>query len=284
MIRPARIEDREQIKALWMQAFEDDEASTDHYFAHRHRDEYMLTDMEGGRLRAMLSMLPIDLVMGKHILPARYFFAIATDLNWRGQGISTKLILAAETLCQQQGADASVLVPAGAGLFDFYGRRGYRTEFYYRAERVTPDELPVCPQVYHLLPVTKDAMYSLREKAFSGSRLFLRWDTEALDYIIASAAAFGAPLLRFKTAEGEGYAYCEPDGETIIVKELALAGITMPEAVAILHRQLKAKSYLLRLAGVADGESGLIPFGMMKAFTPLPSVQGGVPYLSFAKD
>ena len=284
MIRQARIEDREQIKALWMQAFEDDEASTDHYFALRHRDQNMLVDMEGGQLRAMLSMLPIDLVMDKRILPARYFFAIATCLSWRGQGISTKLILAAETLSQEHGAAASVLVPAGAGLFNFYGKRGYSTEFYYRAERVTPDELPVCPQEYHLLPVTGDAMYRLRGQAFAGSRLFLRWDIEALDYIIASASAFGAPLLRFKTPTGEGYAYCESDGETMIVKELALAGITMPEAVAILHRQLKAKSYLLRLAGVADGESGLIPFGMIKTFTPLPSVQGGVPYLSFAKD
>ena len=284
MIRPARIEDREQIKALWMQAFEDDEAATDHYFAHRHRDRYMLVDMEGGQLRAMLSMLPIDLVMGKHILPARYFFAIATGLRWRGQGISTKLILAAEAHCQQQGAAASILVPAGAGLFNFYGKRGYRTDFFYRVEKYSPDELPACPLEHSLLPITGDAMYCLREKAFSGSRLFLRWDTEALDYIIASAAAFGAPLLRFKTAEGEGYAYCEWTGDDLTVKELVLAGIGKSEAVTILHQHLHAASYTLRLAGGKEEQAALMPFGMIKAFIPLPKAEGTEPYMSFAKD
>ena len=284
MIRPARIEDREQIKALWMQAFEDDEAATDHYFAHRHRDRYMLVDMEGGQLRAMLTMLPVDLVMGKHILPARYFFAIATGLHWRGQGISTKLILAAEAHCQQQGAAASILVPAGGGLFNFYGKRGYVTDFFYRVEKYSPDELAACPLEHSLLPITGDAMYCLREKAFSGSRLFLRWDTEALDYIIASAAAFGASLLRFKTAEGEGYAYCEWTGDDLTVKELVLAGIGKSEAVAILHHHLHAASYTLRLAGGKEEQASLIPFGMIKAFMPLPKAKGTEPYMSFAKD
>lgn len=284
MIRPAEPGDRPQVKALWMQAFEDDQVSTDHYFDHRHRDHYMLLDMEDGRLRAMLTMLPVDLIIGDQTLPARYFFAIATELRFRGQGISTKLIEAAECLCKQQAAAASLLVPASEELFRFYAKRGYVTRFYYKAQKLSQDDLPPCPRDYRLLPATAEAMHRLREGAFAKNRLFLRWDREALQYVIASAGDYGAPLLRFETANGEGYAYCEQDGETMIVKELALAGITVPEAVAILHRQLKAKSYLLRLAGEAEGEPGLIPFGMMKAFMPLPSTQGGVPYLSFAKD
>ncbi len=284
MIRSARPGDRPQIKTLWMQAFEDDEHAANHYFDNRHRDDWMLVDVEDDELRAMLTMLPIDLVMGGHILPARYFFAIATDKRLRGQGISTKLILAAEALCRQQGAAASVLVPAGAGLFDFYGKRGYATEFYYRVGRYSPDELPACPQGHRLLPVTGKAMHRLRGQAFAGSRLFLRWDVDALDYVIASAAAYDAPLLRFKTPDGEGYAYCEREGDELIVKELALAGIGVNEAVAILHHHLHTASYTLRLAADGDDPSSLIPFGMIKAFMPLPKADGTASYMSFAKD
>lgn len=284
MIRLALPGDRAQIKALWMQAFEDDQVPTDHYFDHRHQDENMLVDTEDGQLCAMLSILPVDLVIGRQVLPARYFFAIATDLRWRGQGISTKLIQTAEALCQKQGAAASVLVPASAGLFDFYGKRGYQTRFYYHVKKFRPDELPACPQEHSLLPVSGDTLYHLREKAFSKSRLFLRWDSEALDYVIASAAAFGAPLLRFETPYGEGYAYCEWAGDDLIVKELALVGIGVPEAVAILHQHLRAASYTLRLAGRAEDQTALMPFGMIKAFVPLPTAEGSAPYMSFAKD
>lgn len=284
MIRPARSNDLPQLKALWMQAFQDDELSADHYFANRHRDENMLVDVEGGQLRAMLTMLPADLVTGGATVPAVYFFAIATGLAWRGRGISTALIKDAEARCRSQGAAATVLVPANAGLFDFYGRRGYETRFYYRQETVTPDKLPACPQGHTLLPVSGEALYRLREKAFAKSRLFLRWNIQALDYIIASAAAFGAPLLRFGTDKGEGFAYCERAGEELTVKELALSGIEVPQAVAILDRHLHAASYTLRLAGADGRQSAPVPFGMIKAFEPLPAGEGTEPYMSFAKD
>ena len=284
MIRMARPGDRPQVKALWMQAFEDDELSADHYFAHRHRDEYMLVDAQDGQLRAMLTMLPIDLVRGNASVPAVYFFAIATGLAWRGRGISTALIKAAEARSLSRGAAASVLVPASAGLFEFYGSRGYETRFFYREESFTPDKLPARLPEHSLLPVSGEALYRLREKAFAGSRLFLRWNVRALDYIIASAAAFGAPLLRFGTEEGEGYAYCERTGDKLTVKELALSGIEVPQAVAILDRHLHAASYTLRLAGADGRQTAPKPFGMIKEFKPLPVGEGTEPYMSFAKD
>ena len=284
MIRPALPGDRPQVRALWMQAFGDDELSTDHYFAHRHRDAYMLVDAQGGQLRAMLTMLPIDLVTGTATVPADYFFAIATGLEWRGRGISTALIKAAEARSLSRGAAASVLVPASAGLFDFYAKRGYETRFYVNQEKVTPDKLPACPSGHTLLPVSGEALYRLREKAFVGSRLFLRWNVQALDYIIASAAAFGAPLLRFALQEGEGYAYCERTSDGLTVKELALSGIQVPQALAILDSHLHAASYTLRLAGAAGRQASLKPFGMIKEFRPLPLGEGTEPYMSFAKD
>ncbi|MHC1787614.1 MAG: GNAT family N-acetyltransferase [Christensenellales bacterium] len=283
MIRQALPGDRPQIEALWMQAFHDSREATSFYFAHRHQDRFMLVDVQDDQLRAMLSLLPVDLVMGDLSFPARYFFAIATDIAWRGQGISTQLIQAAEAFSQGEGAAASVLVPADADLFTFYRKRGYETRFYYHELRLEAGSLPPAPP-HRLLPPTAAELLRLRGEAFRGSRLFLRWDEEALAYILLASQTYHAPLLRFLTDAGEGYASCEWAGKELIVKELALSGIPVREAAAILLSHLGAGSCTLRLAGGDLDPAGLRPFGMLKAFLPLPEAPGELPYMSFAKD
>lgn len=284
MIRFAQAADIPQLKALWMEAFHDSQQATDFFFERRLRLDCLLIEAQGDQPRAMLTMLPIALVTGGQALPARYFFAIATFKRFQGQGLSTRLMLEAERISSQRGEYAAVLVPASQSLFQFYGKRGYQTAFGYDLLRLQADQLPPCPPDARLLPLEAADMLRLREQAFAGSRLWLRWDEAALDFVRQAAEQYQAPLLRFATDDGEGYAYCEWDDETLIVKELALVGIVPVIAAAILHRELGAKAYALRLQqGTAPGAADL-PFGMMKALRPLPEAAGTAPYMSFAKD
>ena len=289
MIRPARPEDLPGIKRLWMQAFHDSEAATDFYFDHRmpRADllDCLLIDTRGGELRGMLSMLPIDLVSGGVGYPARYFFAIATDERFRRLGISTALIGEAERITLERGGVASLLVPANGPLFDFYSKRGYETMFSYEPAVFEGAGIADCPPGALLLPAEPEDILRLRDAAFSSSRLYARWDAGALRFVVKASRAWDAPLLRFTLGGGEGYAYCERDGSTVIIKELALSAIDVPDAMRIVHRELRADAYHVRLAG-DDAAAETRPYGMIRWLKkPLTlSPEGPAPYLGLGKD
>ena len=289
MIRLARPDDLPGIKRLWMQAFHDSEAATDFYFEHRmplaDLLENLLIDTQDGELRGMLSLLPIDLVSGGVSYPARYFFAIATDERFRRLGISTRLIEEAERITMERGGVASLLVPANPPLFDFYVKRGYEALFSYEPALFEGAAIADCPPGAELLPSSPDDILRLRDAAFVDSRLYARWDAQALGFVIKASRAWDAPLLRFMLGKGEGYAYCERDGGAVIIKELALSGIDMPDAMRIIHRELRADTYHVRLAG-EDAAAQTRPYGMIhwlkKSLTLSP--EGPAPYLGLGKD
>ena len=287
MIRTAQAADLPGIKRLWMAAFGDSEAATDFYFSNRMPQEKLLDnlliDTEEGELRGMLSMLPIDLAAGGLSLPARYFFAIATDERFRRRGISSRLIEEAERETLARGGHASLLVPASGALFDFYGKRGFGSFFYYQPALYQAEAIGDCPEGARLLPPEPAELLRLRDAAFGASSLYARWDEEAMRFIARASAAWGAPLLRFQTEEGEGYAYCEPEGEGFIIKELALDGIGPDRALSVIHRELGGAWYRVRHMG-APGE-GLSPYGMIHWLKPAPAMPGGqAPYLGLGKD
>ena len=288
MIRSARPEDLPGINRLWMQAFHDSEAATDFYFDHRmpraNLLDCLLIDTEGGELRGMLSLLPIDLVSGGVSYPARYFFAIATDERFRRMGISTALIGEAERITIETGGVASLLVPANPPLFDYYGKRGYETVFSYQPVVFEGAGIGDCPPGARLLPAEPEDILRLRDAAFSRSRLYARWDAEALGFVIKASRAWDAPLLRFKLGGGEGYAYCERDGKSVIIKELALSGIDTRDAMRIIHKQLRADAYHARLMH-DDAAASIRPYGMIRWLKPLAlSPEGPAPYLGLGKD
>ncbi len=289
MIRPARPEDLPGIKRLWMQAFHDSEAATDFYFDHRLPRvdllDCLLVDTRGGDLRGMLSLLPIDLLSGGVSYPARYFFAIATDERFRRMGISTRLIGEAERITLETGGVASLLVPANPPLFDFYGKRGYETMFSHEPVEYAGAGIGDCPPGARLLPAEPEDILRLRDAAFSKSRLYARWDERALRFVIKASRAWDAPLLRFMLDGGEGYAYCERDGKSVIIKELALSGIDTRDAMRIIHKELHADAYRARLMH-SDAAADIRPYGMIRWLQmPLTlSPEGPAPYLGLGKD
>lgn len=282
-IRPAAPADHETLKALWMAAFQDSREATDFYFLHRHRDDWMLVEEDQGQLRGMLSMLPIQLVHGGQAQPARYLFAIATHERFRGQGISTRLMLEAERLSQEQGCVATLLVPASAPLFSFYAKRGYQPCFSYRSLQVSARELSATAGQARLYVPRASQMLDLRDQAFGHSRLYARWDEQALAYVRQAAQVYGAALMAFEQGEARGYAYGEWQGpHTLVVKEMALINAQPLEALAWLHRSFQAQHYQLRLPGDSPlGEP--VSYGLIKSHEPL-SWPGAAPYLALGKD
>lgn len=270
--------------SLWQEAFGDSREETAFYFRSRHRDENMLVMETDGGITGMLSMLPLTLTAPGQRFPARYVFAVATKKERRGQGISTELLGAAHERMREEGAAASLLVPADEGLFTFYGRRGYQTAFYVRELQMTGSDIDAQALHGEVLDCTPGDYSRLRAAAFSGSQLFASWDEEALAFVIKSAQASGGGVLLLKSGRGEAAAVCERRDGFLRVSELALCGMSWQEAMALVRRRFKAERYELRLPPGTVPDGSPRPFGMIRWLIQPPDLQGAPPYLALAKD
>ena len=283
MIRFATGDDRGKLKRLWGEIFGDSPEMVEAYFARRHRDENMLVEILGDEIAGMLSMLPLRLVSQGKSFPARYIYAVATDTRYRNQGVSTRLLDYAHAFMQGRGEAAAILVPASPSLFDFYGKRGYKTAFSMDTVRMEGTSLPLFPRGGCYMPCTPGEYASLRDKAFSSSRLYACWDENSVAYAIMSFGPEGG-VTRLSSGHGEGCAAWERQEDTVLNRELALINMDVPTALAVLHKSLDAKTYQIRLPENSIPGAATLPFGMIRWLIPEPALLGCPPYLSLALD
>lgn len=283
MIRFSRDSDLPALHALWQEAFEADAKEAEYYFSHRLRREHTLVALDGGRLAGMLSMLPVILMASRQSYPARYVFAVATFKQFRGHGISSQLLKTAHHHMAASGDAASLLVPALPSLFDFYTKRGYETHFFIDSLQIAPEDiLPPSPGA-RLGPCGAEDYLRLRDKAFEGSGLYVRWDLEALRFFINSLSDAGGAL-RITAPQGEAACLYERRDEGIRITELALLGLHWQDAMAAIHGHLNAPAYTLRMPKGTLPGARIQPFGMIRWLTQPPETRGQAPYLSIAKD
>ena len=83
---------------------------------------------------------------------------------------------------------------------------------------------------------------------------------------------------------GEGCAAWETTADGILVKELALTGGDVYTALSVLHHQLNAAQYTVRLAQGTAPSACSKPFGMIHWLMKEPVLAGAPPYLSLAMD
>lgn len=284
MIRFAQPKDHPQLKALWMDAFGDAREAVDAYFAFRHADGAMLVDEENKQITGMLTMLPVTLrTGGGQAFKARYIYAVATDMRFRGRGISTALLEAAHRHMEALGEAAGILVPASPSLFAFYGKRGYTAAFSLDAVSYAAAELPSVPPRGTVKPCSAQAYTALRDQVFSGSRLYAAWDEPAIAYAMRAFARTGG-MAALSWDGGEGCAAWENTEDGVLVKELALLRGDVKTALAVLHSRVNAARYTVRLAQGTVPGTAATPFGMIRWLIAEPALTGKPPYLSLVLD
>jgi len=284
MIRFAKDDDHKQLKRLWNQVFGDSDAAVDFYFSHRHQNQNMLVYEADSIIAGMMTMLPVQLAFSQKIRPGRYVYAVATAPAYRGQGISTELLLYCHDWMKKNGETASILVPASDSLFAFYKKRGYETLFYVDITTVHSAQLPPFPIGSVCTPCSAQDFYRLRDSAFSGSSLFVKWDKAALEYIIQSATAFGDGVFYVRTKTGDGYAVCGWRGQKVFIREIATANMDMHDVLSILHHTLCADEYMVRLPAGSLPDKEPRSFGMIHYLEDAPLLKGSPPYLSLVLD
>ena len=282
MIRFASGGDHVQLKRLWGDIFGDSREAVEAYFSYRHRDENMQVETRGNDIAGMLTMLPLRIGSPGHSFAARYIYAVATDPKYRNQGISTRLIDHAHDFMQSMGEAAAILVPASPSLFDFYGKRGYKTAFSLDTVRLDAAKLPF-PGDGAFAPCTPGEYARFRDRAFLSSRLYACWDVKSVAYAVLALGAEGG-VTRLHAYGGEGCAAWERQEDGVLVRELALVNMDVNTALAVLHKVLAAKAYQVRLPESSYPGAITLPFGMIRWLIPEPALSGKPPYLSLALD
>ena len=110
------------LKELWKQAFGDTDAFVDGFFAAGFSAERCVVLEQEGKLAAALYWFD-SLWQGKKIA---YIYGVATDMDFRGQGLCRKLMEKTHEQLQKLGYAGAALVPADESLYRMYESMGYR--------------------------------------------------------------------------------------------------------------------------------------------------------------
>lgn len=111
------------LRKLWQQAFGDTDEYLDLFFNIAFAPERSLCALDGDTVAAAMYWLEGE-CLGKRIA---YLYAVATDPAYRGRGLCRALTEQAHRILQDRGYAGAVLVPAEPGLFEMYGKMGYKT-------------------------------------------------------------------------------------------------------------------------------------------------------------
>lgn len=271
------------LRQLWQTVFGDAGAYVDLFFDHRFSPEHTMVALFEDAPVAMLYLLPITIRQNKTDYNARYIYAVGTHPGFRSKGLSGGLLSATHARLAAEGVALSLLVPAEPSLFDYYGARGYQTEFY--RQTVDFSARPGTGDPALLTPRDLGDLLPLRDKAFGQSGLYARWDTGALRYQQKEAALLGGETLFFDAPE-EGYALCYPVGEAVLIKEWTGRALH-PEILNAIAARYNREKITLRLPADFDIGTGAAPgpFAMTKWYlSERNAPQGKAPYLSLVLD
>lgn len=111
-----------QLRSLWQTAFGDPQAFLDLFFSAAFSPERCCYLSEDGVLAGALYWF--DCFCGEKKIA--YIYAVATDPQFRGRGFCRRLMEKTHAALRQQGYAGAVLVPGDPGLFEMYGKMGYR--------------------------------------------------------------------------------------------------------------------------------------------------------------
>lgn len=209
----SRAEDVASLKELWAEAFEEDRRQLQLFFRTMYRCDACFTARDGGRLAAMLYMLPAKVNCRK----AGYLYAAATKREYQGQGIMTRLI---DYAVNNSDIELCITLPSSASLYGFYEKSGFVTQ---KQEKTvfSRRSLEQFAEAYEQGATVVENYCGIRSRALKSDFLF--WNNNHINFALEYEESYGAKVFR----NNFGYALCE-DAETCSVWEMICDDSNMP--------------------------------------------------------
>lgn len=116
-----RREQLPQLRALWQEAFGDDDAFLDRFFSLAFAPERCRCVTDGEKVAAALYIIPAECA-GQ---PLAYLYAVATADSYRGRGLCRALFADTKAYLREAGFCGALLVPENAALAGMYEKMGF---------------------------------------------------------------------------------------------------------------------------------------------------------------
>lgn len=110
-----------QCRELWQRVFGDSREFIDMFLTDVFRAENLFCREEQGRVVSMAFVVELQTKYG----PTGYLYAVATDAEWRGQGLAQTVVCEAIDEMRRRGYAAAMLIPSHPKLKEFYRRFGF---------------------------------------------------------------------------------------------------------------------------------------------------------------
>lgn len=281
MIRTARGEDLPALMELSRLCFGDSEEWLGLFYSKGvvlERDCWVWE--EEGKVPAMAFTLPCLWRKGGAALPCIYLYSVATHPQWRGRGLSTKLLEGIWQGAMAQGCQAAILVPGEESLFEFYRKRGYRV-----CSWLAFGDGGRLPEAEPLSVTSTNAVdyFTVRERLL-GNLSHCSWGRQALAFQQEQSRLLGGGLYLFDG--GAGCCVVERWENQVYCKELLAPRELVPGCRAALAKMFPDSDFQFRLP-IETGERlgfSCRPFAMARYASPLGEeiIVGG--YFALALD
>ena len=192
-IRNSTPSDRNDLFALWREAFGDTESYINNFFNTAYSDSHCRVLCIDKKVVSALYIIDC-LLNGEKIA---YIYAVATLEAHRGQGLCRRLTEDTHAYLKALGYAGEILVPASDELFDFYGRLGYKTAGFADSFEATASHSPAL-----LKKLSKEEYAALRLQLLPKNGVILGERGLALLDSLASFYATDGTLTACELREG----------------------------------------------------------------------------------
>lgn len=220
MIRRGAFGDRDDIFEIWKICFGDDDTYINFFLSHGFNPNSCLVWEEQGVPVAMMHLLRAEYSANGEISPVQYIYAAATKPAYRGRGIMAQLLDAAVKEGASNGCLFTFLLPSNGGLYDYYGKLGFKPSFYIKKAMLTRNNLKAVASANFYAndkhdfknTLNDDSLFNIRQAFFATAVL---WEKPGLTYALQEWRFTGGEILRC----GDGYVLCREHGGAVEVRE-----------------------------------------------------------------
>lgn len=289
---------REDLIALCDRCFGDGIPYTQMMFRYLFAPENMLVYLSEGKPVAMMFFLPCQLQGEDKTIPCHYIYAACTDKEYRGRGLMSQMLEEVARLGAARGQAYSILVPAEESLFDYYGQRGYRTDFYRLHTGLTAGDVEAFhAQPAEIFPLSPDEITHIRANVWRDDPLTLIRDQNSIAFTMSDADWYGDRFLGLRMDGEKGYALCCPREDGVLIKELCCSPRMAQSALKAVNTLYHSDKYTVitpPFLTLGAGSEKKVPYGMARNLADLNTnlsmaehtgLQNGVsPYINLMFD
>lgn len=214
------------LSELWVRCFPPDEEPYARWFY----EKFLLPErcpaaFAQGRPVCSCTLMDGTLRRQGEEVPVFYLYALATLPEFRGRGLAGKILDLAQETAERTGRAGVILRPASRSLFQYYGARGYRTDFHLPLYRVA-DLAARGFTLERAAPPRLEELYRLYLETLKGESCVFLKPRKIFDAVLEDTTEEDGGVQRL-SLDGKPLGWCLRQGENVCEFYLS-AGTPVP--------------------------------------------------------